>query len=108
NAPPANWAARDFNDSAWPIGRAKFGAGGGPTNVITSLPPQKPAYYFRKQFLAPSNEIEELLLAATCTDAYGGIVYPIRVYLNGAELMTTGIETVTGPGNETRYFDLFP
>src|SRR6185295_9187623 len=48
------------------------------------------------------------LLAATCTDDYGGTIYPLRVFINGTEIKSSGIETVTGQGNETRYFDLTP
>jgi hypothetical protein len=89
------------------VGQAKFGAGGGPLNVTTPLPISKPAYYFRKRFTINSPP-EEFLLSATCTDAYGGVVYPLRVFLNGAELKTSGIEAVTGQGNEVRHYDLHP
>ena len=51
-------------------------------------------------------EAQELLLEATCTDSYAGKVYPLRIFLNGEELATTGIEAVTGQGNEVRYYDL--
>lgn len=104
---PANWISPEFNDSAWALGQAKFGTGGGPTNIVTALPPQRPAYYFRKQFVGTS-AIEELLLAATCTDDYGGAIFPLRVFLNGTEITSSGIEAVTGAGNEVRYFDLTP
>ena len=107
NTPPTNWFASNFNDSSWPIGTAKFGAGSGPTNIITHLPQLRPAYYFRKKFVAASADIEEFLLSATCTDDSGSALYPIRVFLNGAEVKST-IETVTSQGNETRYFDLTP
>ena len=53
-------------------------------------------------------EAQEFLLVATCTDAYGGKVYPLRIFLNGSEVLTTGIEAVTGQGNELRYYDLHP
>ena len=105
--PPANWHRPDFDDTLWPVGQAKFGAGGGPLNVTTPLPISKPAYYFRKRFTINSPP-EEFLLSATCTDAYGGVVYPLRVFLNGAELKTSGIEAVTGQGNEVRHYDLHP
>ena len=54
-----------------------------------------------------SADVEELLLSATCTDDSGSAPYPIRVFLNGAEIKSR-IETVTSQGNETRYFDLIP
>jgi hypothetical protein len=107
STPPTNWYAPSFNDSTWPLGNAKFGAGGGPTNIVTQLPQQKSAYYFRKTFVVNSPR-QELLLAATCTDDYGGTIYPLRVFINGTEIKSSGIETVTGQGNETRYFDLTP
>jgi hypothetical protein len=105
--PPTKWTASDFNDSAWPLGQGKFGAGGGPTNIVTPLPSQRPAYYFRKQFVG-TPAIEELMLAATCTDDYGGAISPLRVFLNGTEVKSSGIEAVSGAGNEVRYFDLTP
>ena len=107
NTPPANWYAASFNDASWQIGTAKFGAGSGPTNIVTRLGQLRPAYYFRKQFVAASADVEELLLSATCTDDSGTALYPIRVFLNGTEINST-IETVTAQGNEVRYFDLTP
>jgi len=107
NAPPANWYAPSFNDSTWPTGTAKFGAGTGPTNIVTRVPQHCPSYYFRKNFVIPSADVEELLLSATCTDDSGSAPYPIRVFLNGVEI-NSRIETVTSQGNETRYFDLIP
>ncbi len=106
--PPANWHKPGFDDSAWLTGVAKFGAGSGPRNVSTPLPPGKAAYYFRKKFLAGNVPPEELLLTATCTDAYGGAIYPPRIFLNGVELITTGIDVVSGQGNTLRHFDLHP
>jgi hypothetical protein len=86
---------------------AKFGAGSGPTNVVTRLPQLRPAYFFRRQFVVNSSELEELLLGATCTDASASAIYPLQVFFNGVEVKTS-IDTVTGQGNETRYFDLTP
>jgi len=106
-SPAANWYLPDFNDTLWPIGQAKFGAGSGPQNIVTPLPLSKPAYYFRKRFTI-NTPPEELLLSATCTDAYGGVVYPLRIFLNGTELSTSGIEAVSGQGNQVRYYDLHP
>jgi VCBS repeat protein len=108
NTPPPGWFKPDFNDTAWLRAPAKFGAGSGPQNITTRLPSRKTAYYFRKKFVVNINEPEELILAATCTDNYGGKVYPLRIFLNGTELITTGIEAVTGQGNDIRYYDLQP
>jgi hypothetical protein len=107
NTLPTNWFVGSFNDSAWPIGTAKFGAGSGPTNIVTRVPQHCPIYYFRKNFVISSSDVEELLLSATCTDDSGSAPYPIRVFLNGNEIKSR-IETVTAQGNETRYFDLLP
>jgi len=106
--PPSNWTSPNFNDSSWPLGIGKFGAGDGPTNIITPLPQRKPAYYFRTQFVAGAGKLQEFLLAATCTDEYGGTTYPLQIFLNGTELISSGINAVTGQGNEVRYFDLLP
>jgi len=105
--PPSNWAAANFSDSAWTLANAKFGAGSGPTNIVTQLPQQRSAYYFRKQFSVSSSDIEELLLACTCTDDSGSALYPLRFFINGTEINAT-IDTVTAQGNETRYYDLTP
>jgi hypothetical protein len=102
--PPVNWFAPDFNDALWPIGTAKFGAGTGPANLVTLLPQRQPLYYFRRDFVLPSFPCEELLLSATCTDAGN----PPDIYLNGTKLVTSGIDVVSNPGNEVRYYDLTP
>jgi hypothetical protein len=106
NAPPSQWAAPGFNADSWPQGTAKFGAGSGPKNLVTRLAQRKSAYYFRREFVMNFPEAQELLLEATCTDAYAGNVPSLRVFLNGEELTTTGIEAVTDQGNELRYYDL--
>ncbi|MBA4150196.1 MAG: FG-GAP repeat protein [Verrucomicrobia bacterium] len=108
NTPPGNWSSIGFNDSSWPQAPAKFGAGSGPTNLVTILPGSKPSYYFRKTFSLANPNMEELLLAATCTDDYGGIIYPFRLWLNGTEVASSGIEAVSFDGNEVKYFDLTP
>lgn len=105
---PADWNAAEFNDATWPQGTAKFGAGSGPTNIVTRLPQRLPQYFFRRNFVLESLDWEELLLIATCTDNYGGSIFPLRVWINGKEIPGTGIETVSGQGNEPRYFDLAP
>lgn len=102
--PPANWFASNFDDSAWPAGYGKFGAGSGPANIVTTLPQRQPVYYFRRTFTLSSLPCEELLLSATCTDAGN----PPDIYLNGTRLNTTGIDVSSNPGNEIRYFDLTP
>jgi hypothetical protein len=104
STPPANWFASDFVDAAWPLGMAKFGAGSGPTNIVTTLPQRQPVYYFRKTFVLGTQPCEELLLSATCTDAGN----PPDIYLNGTRLNTSGIDVSSNPGNEVRYFDLTP
>jgi hypothetical protein len=107
NTPPANWFATSFNDSNWPEAPAKFGAGTGPQHIVTPLPSQKPAYYFRRSFSMAQTNLTTLLLAATCTDDYNGTVYPVRLWLNGTEIVAP-IEAVSGEGNIVKYFDLTP
>lgn len=108
STPPANWFATDFADSAWPEAPAKFGQGTGPQKIVTAVPGKQPAYYFRRTFTVGTGAFEEFLLSATCTDDSGGIVYPMRIWLNGSELITGGIEAVSGEGNVVKYFDLAP
>jgi hypothetical protein len=105
--PPGNWHTAAFADAAWPTGKAKFGGGGGPTNVTTPLPLLKPAYYFRTRFVAPAGQIEELLLSATCTDDSGAQLFPLQLFINGVGINST-LDVVTSQGNDTRYFDLTP
>jgi hypothetical protein len=107
NTPPSNWFTPAFDDSAWTLGTAKFGAGSGPTNIVTRLAQLCPAYYFRKKFVVPSADIEEFLVSATCTDVSATSLYPLRLFLNGSEVQST-LDIVTGQGNEVRYFDLTP
>src|SRR5256885_3152549 len=102
-----NWFASAFNDASWPQARAKFGAGA-TSNIVTSLPQQKSNYYFRRAFNLTNTELAELLLAATCTDDYGGTNYPLQLYLNGRVVPASAVEVGTGTGNEVRYFDLTP
>ncbi len=102
------WFAPGFDDSSWPLGLAKFGAGDGPNNITTRLPQNKSAYFFRTEFVVDSPSVEEFLLSATCTDDYGGSICPLRMWINGTEIISSGIETVTGQGNQVRYFDLLP
>jgi hypothetical protein len=105
--PAANWYDPNFNDSSWVEAQAKFGQGGGPQNIVTAVPKYLPAYYFRKVFIAPPGA-RELLVAATCTDDYASKTYPLRIWLNGTEVVTGGIDAVSGEGNIIKYFDLTP
>jgi len=107
NPPPSNWVAADFDSTGWPVGNAKFGAGSGPTNIATRIPQFLAHYYFRKDFLVSSTNLEELLLSATCTDVDVFRLYPLQLFLNGKAVPAT-IDTVTMQGNEIRYFDLVP
>jgi hypothetical protein len=102
---PTDWSAKNFNDASWPNGAAKFGVGGGPTNVVTPLPPSRPVYYFRHAFVAPAFPCEELLLSATCTDGGGK---SLEIYFNGVKLVTTGIDATSLQGNSVQYYDLTP
>jgi hypothetical protein len=104
--PPPDWFRTEFDDSTWTEAAAKFGQGA-TQNIVTALPKNRPAYYFRKQFSSEPGAVE-LLLAATCTDDYGGTVYPLRLWLNGEEIISGGIEPVSGEGNLVKYFDLTP
>jgi len=106
-APPAtNWYATDFNDTAWPQGKAKLGCGSGPTNLVTPLPPFQPAYYFRRGFVLANTNVEELLLSANCTDNGNGP--SLQIWLNGQPIPATDIDPVSDQGNETLYYDLTP
>jgi hypothetical protein len=107
NTPPGNWFMPGFDCGSWPVAKAKFGAGSGPTNIATRLPQLLPNYFFRKQFYLGSTNLEELLLSATCTDADVVRLYPLQLFLNGHPIGAT-IDTVTMQGNEVRYFDLVP
>jgi len=105
---PMDWFSENFDDASWPEAVAKFGQGTGPQNIVTAVPKNQPAYYFRKKFVVPVGNYEELLLSGFCTDDYGGTVYPMRIWFNGAEVPAGGIEAVSGEGNIVKYFDLTP
>jgi outer membrane protein assembly factor BamB len=102
------WWRNGFDDAAWRRGKAKFGAGSAVKNVATAVPGFQPAYLFRRTFHVPSGRFREFILAATATDNFGGKVHPLRVFLNGRELVTSGIEAVSGEGNKVIAFDLAP
>ncbi|MGZ5527155.1 MAG: hypothetical protein ACXWJB_00650 [Limisphaerales bacterium] len=108
STPVVSWFTTNFADSVWPVGTAKFGAGSGPTNIATPLPASKSSYFFRTTFTLRDIDFEELLLAANCTDDFAGTTYPLRLWLNGLEIITSGINAVSSDGNETKYFDLTP
>ncbi len=107
NTAPGSWDSASFDDRGWPLANAKFGAGSGPTNVVTRLPQLLSHYYFRTRFNLTSTNIEELLLSATCTDASLTAIYPLRLFVNGQEVKSF-IDAVTMQGNQRRYFDLTP
>jgi hypothetical protein len=71
------------------------------------LPEKKSAYYFRRVVTLATTNFSTLLLAATCTDDYAGTVSPMRLWINGVEVVAP-IEAVTGEGNIVKYFDLTP
>lgn len=105
--PPANWYLPTFSDSSWRHGKAKLGAGSGPTNLATVLPQWQPAYYFRKTFTVTNTDVEEFLLSATCTlNQDGG--QSILMYLNGRYIPATDVGAVSDQGNQVLYFDLAP
>jgi hypothetical protein len=106
--PPPSWMAIEFDDRDWPEAPAKFGGGTGPKNVSTPLPIRQPEYYFRRTFTVPDGPLDELLLGATATDHHNGKSYPLTVYINGVELVSSGIDVVSGDGNTKRFFDLAP
>lgn len=103
---PANWSDPAFDDSLWPQGHAKFGAGGGPQNIQTLLIPFQPTYYFRKTFVVPGTNLEEFLLSATCTESQNPP--SMQIYLNGRLIPATDIGAVSAQGNQVLYFDLAP
>lgn len=103
-----NWFASAFDASSWSEGRAKFGGGTGTESIVTSLPLMQPSYYFRREFNLPNRVPEELLLVLSATDDFNGRTYPPRLFLNGMEVVSSGIDAVTGSGNETKCFDLTP
>lgn len=106
--PPANWAAPDFDDGSWGEGQAKFGAGTGTAGIVTPLPGMKANYYFRRRFQVGGGKLEELLLEASATDNLNSQLYPIRLFLNGVEAASSGIDVVSGDGRVIKYFDLLP
>jgi hypothetical protein len=80
NPVPANWAATNFNDSAWPSGPAQLGFGDGDEATIINNNPLRITTYFRHGFTVA----DPLLWAGYQFDLLrdDGAV----VYLNGAEV----------------------
>ncbi len=105
--PPANWFSPAFNDSSWPQGTAKLGAGSGPQNIVTTLPQWLGAYYFRKTFTLTNTNLEEFLLSVLCTEDQDGPP-TLQIYLNGKAVPATDIDPASNQGNQVAYFDLAP
>jgi hypothetical protein len=42
------------------------------------------------------------------TDDFNGQTYPLRLFLNGKEVLSSGLDAVSGDGNSVQYFDLTP
>ncbi len=104
--PLGDWYSPGYSDASWLQGQAKFGAGSGPQNIRTFLPPLLPAYYFRANFNLPTTNLGELLLSATCTQNSAG--QSMQIYLNGQLVPATDIAAVSPQGNQVLYFDLAP
>ncbi|KAH3745919.1 Fibronectin type III domain protein [Pelomyxa schiedti] len=103
--PASNWFDPSFDDSAWSVGTAKFGAGSGPQNVTTHITSSQQYYYFRTNFTFGDTEhfYGEVLLAVICSDSF-----PIEIWINGNNPPTTGISVCSGQGNTPGYFDMAP
>jgi chitodextrinase len=88
-APPAAWASRAFDDSAWPTGRAELGQGDG--DEVTVLPAGYGTRWFRRAFtVTGAAAIGQLEVEILADD--GAVVY-----LNGVELVRDNV----GPGTVT-------
>jgi hypothetical protein len=83
--PPANWAATNFNDSAWPAGPAQLGFGDGDEATVIKTNRTRITTYFRRAF----NVVEPLLWTGLILDLLrdDGAV----VYLNGAEVFRSNM-----------------
>ena len=107
-AAPGGWYQVAFDDSSWPIGQAKFGAGSGPSGVATALPQFRDQFYFRKTFSLPDPDLVELVAYATSTTGPGAGPGIREIYLNGSLIPTPDPGLTANPGNEVRLFDLSP
>ncbi|MHC1765539.1 MAG: hypothetical protein AB9869_14760 [Verrucomicrobiia bacterium] len=99
-APPANWQALDFDDSAWRSGRAELGYGDGDEVTVLNGGPstnRTAAAYFRHAFEVPD------------PSAFGGLVASLRrddggvVYLNGREVFRSNMPA--GPIDHSTWAD---
>lgn len=79
--PGANWHRRDFDDSAWPSGRAQFGWGDGDeaTPIAVGANPRPITVYFRQTFLATNASFPTLTMRLLWDDG-------VRIYMNGTEI----------------------
>ena len=97
-AAPANWAAAEFNDSAWPSGPAKLGFGDGDEATVIPGGPSNARFttvYFRRSFqLQDPGAVSNLTVQLRRDD--GAIVY-----LNGVEIVRDNI--APGPVNYGTY-----
>ncbi|MDA8018838.1 MAG: VCBS repeat-containing protein [Thermoanaerobaculia bacterium] len=106
--PPASWPLPGFNDSSWPVGQAKFGAGSGPNSVNTALPQFRDQFYFRKRFQLADPEVVELVAHGLSTTGPGAGPGIREIYLNGTELPIPDPGLSDNPGNKLRRLDLSP
>jgi len=82
-----NWFATNYNDSAWPAGRAllSFESASLPAPKNTPLTIGRTTYYFRTTFNMPTNPAGFTLTVRTVLD--DGAV----IYLNGSEVLRVAI-----------------
>ncbi len=77
------WAQLDsFSDAAWSTGSAPLATAAAPT-PLTTLPPGRPAYYFRKSFAWTGTMPNPRLLLA------GNLKGTVECYFNGTRVATT-------------------
>jgi len=79
----AGWQTRGFNDSAWPVGTARFGWG--LDGEITTLTEGRITHYFRRWFNIPQPALLTELVFQLARD--DGAV----VYLNGVEIFRSNM-----------------
>jgi uncharacterized repeat protein (TIGR01451 family) len=107
-AAPGGWYLSGFDDSGWPAGQAKFGAGSGPDDVNTSLPQYRDQFYFRTTFAVSTTNLSELVAygrSTTGPDLGPGIK---EIYLNGQHIPIQDPGLTDDPGNDVRLLDLTP
>lgn len=77
-APPANWAAPDFDDTAWATGPSGYGYGDG--DDATEITPPLPSVFVRLPFnVGRASDVRTALLHLDYDDAF-------VAYLNGVEV----------------------